>query len=274
MPELPEVEVICRGLSPLISGKTLVNMSTSGHALRLPMPETAIRQHILGNRVIKVYRRAKYLVIELNKGALLIFHLGMTGRIGIFAKEEKRQRHDHLQLGLDNDLELRFNDTRRFGSVQVFSAVELKTKQPFANLGPEPFDRRFSANYLKKLAAKKKKPVKNFLMDNMVVVGIGNIYASETLFAARIAPLTPTGILTTEQWRKIIKESRRVLNRAIKCGGTTISDFVNTKGEAGLFQVELKVYGRKNQPCPHCKTPIERTVMAGRATFHCPVCQK
>ncbi len=274
MPELPEVEVVTQGLSPLIMGKTFVHLTTSGQALRLPIPTAQLHEHILQHKVVKVYRRAKYVVIGMDNGALLIFHLGMTGRIALFHKKEESKRHDHVRIRFDNKQELRLNDTRRFGSVQVYSSEELKHHPPFLNLGPEPFDRKYNSEYLIKMAGNRKQPVKNFIMDNRIVVGIGNIYASETLYAAKISPQTPIGTIKLDKWEKIVRESRKVLKKAIKCGGTTIADFVNTKGEAGYFQVELNVYGRENQSCPQCKTPIERMVMAGRATFFCPACQK
>ena len=273
MPELPEVEVIRQGLTPHIEGKLVKNFTSSGLPLRLPMPSLELRQQIIGHRVTATGRRGKYLLLEMDNNALLVLHLGMSGKLGLFSQKEPPRRHDHFRLLLDNGMELRLNDSRRFGSVQVFSSDALKTNAPFANLGPEPFASEFSAQHLQQRAGKRKQPIKNFLMDSHNVVGIGNIYASEILFGVRIAPTAPVGSVNKTQWEKIIKETRRVLTRAIKCGGTTIADFVNSRGEAGSFQVELAVYGKGNAPCPHCQTAIVRTVMAGRATFHCPTCQ-
>ena len=184
------------------------------------------------------------------------------------------QLHDHLRLQLDSGSEIRFNDIRRFGSVQVFTKDELAAIDPFADLGPEPFWREFSPACLTEKAGRRSQPVKNFLMDNRVVVGIGNIYANEILFAAGINPSKPVNTVNSKQWKRVVAASREVLNKAIACGGTTISDFVNPDGGQGYFQCELAVYGRAGKPCRQCATPIRRTVMAGRATFYCPRCQR
>jgi formamidopyrimidine-DNA glycosylase len=206
-------------------------------------------------------------------GALLAFHLGMTGNLGLFPAAAPRRKHDHLRLLLTGELELRFNDARRFGFIEVHTPAEL-ARDPFAHLGPEPFGEGLSAAYLLDKARHRQQAVKCFLMDNAVVVGIGNIYASEILFAAGIRPFTPAAELESDHWRRLIDCSREVLARAIACGGTTISDFVNESGESGHFQHQLQVYGRADQPCPTCRTPVTRTVIAGRATFHCLHCQQ
>ena len=274
MPELPEVEVVRLGLSPHVAGRRVLEVICCHQKLRLPVPKKKLGRWVVGAKVAALERRAKYLLFHMDNGALLVFHLGMTGKLGLFSKALACQKHDHLRLQLDTGNEIRFNDTRRFGSVQVFTREELTKTDPFAELGPEPFWQEFSPAYLVERAAKRTQPVKNFLMDNRVVVGIGNIYANETLFAAGISPVTPAKSLTRTQWKKIVSESRQVLNKAIACGGTTISDFVNPDGQQGYFQCELQVYGRGGEPCKRCKTAIIRTVMAGRATYHCPKCQR
>ena len=273
MPELPEVEVIRQGLAPHLAGRQVTGFASSNLPLRLPLPTAELRHRIVGHRVRATGRRGKYLLLEMDNHALLVLHLGMSGKLGLFAELEEPRRHDHFRLRLDNGMELRLNDTRRFGSVQVFADAALDRHPPFADLGPEPFSAQFSTKHLQHRAGSRKQPLKNFLMDSHNVVGIGNIYASEILFGTGLAPTTPAGALTRDQWEKIIKETRRVLARAIECGGTTIADFVNSRGEAGSFQVELAVYGKANAPCPRCRSAIVRTVMAGRATFHCPTCQ-
>ncbi len=274
MPELPEVEVVRLGLSPHVVGCKITNIVSCHQKLRLPLPKKKLGRWVVGARVVALERRAKYLLFQMDNGALLVFHLGMTGNLGLFSKALACQKHDHLRLQLDSGNEIRFNDTRRFGSVQVFTKEELEKTDPFADLGPEPFWNEFSPDYLIDCAARRTQPVKNFLMDNRVVVGIGNIYANEILFAAGINPVTPANSLTQSQWKKVVSESHKVLNKAIACGGTTISDFVNPDGKQGYFQCELKVYGRSGEPCRQCKTVIIRTVMAGRATYHCPHCQR
>jgi formamidopyrimidine-DNA glycosylase len=210
----------------------------------------------------------------MSSGALVVLHLGMSGRLAFFASGTPRAAHDHLRFLLDSGLELRFNDVRRFGSVQVVSPEDAEKSQILAGLGPEPLGPDLSPNYLIKAARGRVRPIKNFVMDARVVVGIGNIYANEILFAARIRPTRGAGTLDKKAWDQMIRACRQVLERAIACGGTTISDYADSSGEAGYFQCELKVYGREGEPCPSCSGTIIRQVLAGRATFYCPLCQK
>lgn len=274
MPELPEVEVICRGLAPLVIKRKILSVSFSNKRLRKPFPRAKMYNHVEGAFILGVERRAKYILLHLTGKTTLLFHLGMTGKIGIFSGAAPRRKHDHLRFLLDNGKEMRFNDVRRFGCVEVHSAKELRENDPFAGLGPEPFSDGFSEDYLLEKAQGKKLPVKSFLMDNRVVVGLGNIYANETLFAAGIHPQTPVARLQKMDWRHIVKKSRLILEKAIAMGGSTISDYENVSGEAGYFQLELTVYGRQGQPCPSCGQSIVRKVLGGRATFWCPSCQK
>jgi formamidopyrimidine-DNA glycosylase len=273
VPELPEVEVIKRGIAPHVAGRKVIEIYYSGLALRRPLSFDALREGVVDQKILSVSRRAKYLVMAFQNNARLVIHLGMSGRLGMFPSEQFRVRHDHLCLTLDNGMDVRFNDARRFGSVQVVSPA-ITEKDLFKNLGPEPFGSSFSAAYLFRKAKNKKQPVKNFLMDSHIVAGIGNIYASEILFEAAIMPDKEAGELDKKQWQQIVHATVNVLNSAIDCGGTTISDFVNSSGESGYFQLELQVYGRANLSCKRCNTPITRTVMAGRATYFCERCQK
>lgn len=274
MPELPEVEVIRRGLIPHLVDRTISRVMISNRRLRLPVPRAKLNRWVRGNRVKAVNRRAKYLLIAMSNGALVILHLGMSGRLALAANGTPRAAHDHLRFLLDSGLELRFNDVRRFGSVQVVSPEDEERSHIFADLGPEPLGPDFSANYLIKVARGRVRPIKNFVMDGRVVVGIGNIYANEILFAASIRPTRGAGTLGKKAWDQLVRASRQVLERAIACGGTTISDYVNSSGEAGYFQCELKVYGRDGEACPRCSSTIVRQVLAGRATFYCPTCQR
>jgi formamidopyrimidine-DNA glycosylase len=272
MPELPEVEVICRGLAPLLEGRRLKSVSCSKKKLRLPLPAEAALKLVEGRKIAAVRRRAKYILISLENSAAVVIHLGMTGRLGIFPAETPLVKHDHVRWLLDNQKELRFNDTRRFGSVQVIKPdTDLETL--FVNQGPDPFQPAFSAGYLAAKARGRRLPVKNFLMDNRIVTGIGNIYACEILFATRINPQTPAGALTLKEWRTIVEKSREILEEAIACGGSSISDYVNSSGEKGYFQVRLQVYGRLDEPCRQCGAPIEKCILGGRASFFCPRCQ-
>lgn len=273
MPELPEVEVVCRGLRPLLLGKRLGGIRVSGRPLRLPVPLAALRRWVAGAMVNEVRRRGKYVVIVLSNQARLIFHLGMTGRLALLPMAAPLAAHDHLCLGLAGRLELRFNDARRFGSIQVLPPDGDESAH-FAALGPEPLLDDFSADYLCGKGARRSQPVKNFLMDSRVVVGIGNIYASEILHAAGLSPGRPAHAVTLAEWQRLVLATRDVLSRAIAAGGSTIADFVNTSGRPGFFQLELKVYGRQGKPCQGCGAMVCKAVMAGRSTFFCPTCQR
>jgi len=272
MPELPEVEVVCRGLASMLIGRKIEAASFGKHKLRLPLPDPEILNLITGRKVKAVRRRAKYIIIELDSSALLVIHLGMTGRLGLFPSQTPRAKHDHACWRLDDGLEMRFNDTRRFGSIQAFDSEETAAEF-FGALGPDPFWESFTARYLADLAKGRSQPVKNFLMDNRIATGIGNIYASEILFASRVNPTTPARELTAKDWQKIVENSRTILTAAIDCGGSTIADYVNSSGEKGYFQTRLKVYGRSHEPCPDCREPIGLVRLGGRASFFCPRCQ-
>jgi formamidopyrimidine-DNA glycosylase len=273
MPELPEVEVIRRGLAPHLPGLTVIRVTTGNLELRKPVPLARLQEWIVGNRITAVERRAKYLLFRMANNALLVVHLGMTGKLVLVQTGTLSRKHDHLRFLLEGGLELRYNDTRRFGFIEVYTPAELQ-EDPFAKFGPEPFWEEFSATYLLGRARNRNQPVKCFLMDNTVVVGIGNIYASEILFFAGIRPEIPAAALDEKQWQRIVATSRTVLEKAIACGGTTISDFVNESGQSGCFQNELRVYGRAGQPCLSCQTPVSRAVISGRATFFCGQCQQ
>ncbi|MCF6290446.1 MAG: bifunctional DNA-formamidopyrimidine glycosylase/DNA-(apurinic or apyrimidinic site) lyase [Desulfobacterales bacterium] len=274
MPELPEVEVTRLGLAPLLPGRRVMRIYSSDKELRLPLPGKLLRQWIMHAVVRRVDRRAKYLLIRMDNGAVLVVHLGMSGRLALMPANAPRAKHDHFRLGLDNGRELRFNDSRRFGAIQVLPPGRKHEKDFFKNHGPEPLGRSFTAGYMLERASIRKQPVKLFLMDGRVVAGIGNIYANEILFAAGIRPDTPAGKLNEKQWQAVVRHCRRILRLAIRSGGTTISDFLNASGESGYFQLDLRIYGRAGQPCRICATPVIRTVLGGRATYYCPTCQK
>ena len=275
MPELPEVEVICRGLRPHLLERSILAVRSSGKPLRRPLAEDMLRCCLCGKTVLAVERRAKYILIRCEKGAVLVVHLGMTGRLGIFSEAAKSARHDHLILSLDNETELRFNDARRFGSVVLWPEEQAEElEQAFlARQGIEPFSTEFSGENLQRLAQKCRLPVKSFLMDSRRISGIGNIYANETLFAAGVHPWTPVEKLSSKQWRKVATCAVRILEQAIAAGGSTISDFLGAGGQPGYFQLQLAVYGKKGKECPCCGEKIVREVIGGRATFFCSKCQ-
>ncbi len=275
MPELPEVEVIRRGLNPPLTGRTIIGISYNRKPLRLPVKLDLMRRLITGQRIMTINRRAKYLVVRFNNGAVLIIHLGMTGKLGLVPKKNEKKRHDHLCWQLDNNMELRFNDIRRFGSVQTVSpeAADGIEDDFFHTCGVEPLDRRCDEALLMKLATRRKRPIKTFLMDSRIIAGIGNIYANEILFHAGIDPGRRVDSLTKKQWNSVVVNMKTTLEYAISCGGSTIRDFTDGDGEPGYFQINFAVYGKADEPCEVCRTPIEKVKMGGRATFFCPACQ-
>ena len=276
MPELPEVEVICRGIRPLLVGHTITAIRCSGKRLRQPVPIEAMQREMTNQTITTVERRAKYLQISLQTGGMLIIHLGMTGNLGIFSPSAAQAKHDHVLWSLDNGTELRYNDIRRFGSIQLLSCDEVSDREKtiFKTTGPEPFSDEFSAEYLHKLAKGKGLAVKLFIMTNQIVAGIGNIYANESLFAAGIQPARKAQTLSKKEWDRLVTEIRRVLNHAIECGGSTISDFLNASQERGYFQINFRVYGKEGETCSLCSTKIEKQKIGGRTSFYCPTCQK
>lgn len=276
MPELPEVEVVRRGLEPHLPGRVITAVRHDGKKLRTKVPYRDMQSFLPGNSIVALKRRAKYLIIEMSNSTLLIIHLGMTGKLGLFEKSYPPMVHDHITWQLDNGLELRFNDVRRFGSVSLITKEQLPALEDtfFKTTGPEPFAADFNADYLYRRAAGRKVPVKNFIMNSSVVAGIGNIYANESLFAAGIRPSRPAGKISLKRWGLLIDTTRTVLKRAISCGGSSISDFIGASGEKGYFQIRFCVYGRTGEQCLHCATTIKAIRLGGRASFFCPKCQR
>ncbi|OKY75740.1 MAG: DNA-formamidopyrimidine glycosylase [Desulfobulbaceae bacterium DB1] len=274
MPELPEVEVIRQGLLPHVIGRTVLSIACSDKKLRLPLPTSLLQQWVQGAAINGIARRGKYLLFSFDNRAAMIVHLGMSGKLGIFPATLPGALHDHVVFCFAGNMQMRYNDTRRFGCIQVLPPGRLETSDPFAALGREPLNDDFDGAYLKEKAAKRLQPVKNFLMDSRMVAGIGNIYANEILFYCGIHPTTPVGSISRKTWDAIAEASRAVLTRAIARGGSTISDFVNSSGQQGYFQLELMVYGRDGERCKRCAALIGRQVIGGRSTFFCPVCQK
>jgi len=275
MPELPEVEVTRLGLLPHLLQHRVIEVHWSGKGLRLPVPRRLLRDSILGNTVTAIDRRAKYLLFRMQDNSVLLVHLGMTGKLGIFAATDPTAPHDHLRFRLENNQELRFNDVRRFGSIMVWPGQKAKLLEEQFNRtkGLEPFSPEFTAENLAGLARRRTIAVKKFLMDSGIIAGIGNIYANEILFAAGIHPRTGVAKLSEAQWQHITECSREILSRAIAAGGSTISDFLGSSGKPGYFQLQLAVYGKKDHPCPACGTIISKEILAGRATFFCSHCQ-
>ena len=275
MPELPEVEVTRRGLLEQLPGRTIIQISWSAFRLRTEIPRQFLKDHIDQQQILTIDRRAKYLLIRMKSGATLVIHLGMTGKLGLLPEETARHKHDHLVLGLDNAMELRFNDSRRFGSIAVWPAMQAMEREcEFSSReGIEPFDNDFTAEHLLRLAKSRQIPVKSFLMNTRLVAGIGNIYANEALFMAGILPSRQAGSISLSRYEKLADCIRIILRHAILQGGTTLKDFVNEVGKPGYFQQQLCVYGRANLPCINCLQPLTEIRMANRTTVFCKTCQ-
>jgi len=266
MPELPEVETTRRGIEPLIVGKIVAAVRVHNASLRWPVP-AELEHRLPGQRVLGVGRRSKYLLVRFEHGTLIV-HLGMTGHLRVAAEEAERRKHDHVELVFTDGSVLRFNDSRRFGAM-LWTAEDPVAHVRLSELGPEPF----ADEYLFRRSRDRKLAVKPFLMDAKTVVGVGNIYASEALFRAGIDPRLPAGEVSRSRYAKLVEAVRAVLSEAIAAGGTTIRDFADSNGKPGYFVNELRVYGRAEQPCVTCQTPIRQLRLGQRATYFCPKCQ-
>lgn len=270
MPELPEVETTRRGIAPHVEGRVVERVILRRNDLRWPIPR-AIRNKLPGQRVETVTRRAKYLLLHTQAGAALL-HLGMSGSLRIVDANAKARTHDHYDLVLDSGKALRFNDPRRFGSLLWQKPDEIHPL--LRDLGPEPLSAEFDGDWLWARSRGRSVPVKSFLMDQANVVGVGNIYSSEALFAAGIHPKRAAGSISRTRYAKLADEIRRVLLYAITRGGTTLRDFLAPDGAPGYFEQELFVYGRAGEPCKVCGTPIRSAVIGQRMTYWCPKCQR
>jgi formamidopyrimidine-DNA glycosylase len=275
LPELPEVETVRRGLIQILPGRRFVDVKIRQNRLRKEIPASALRKHLPGQTVKDIRRRGKYLLIGLSQGGTILLHLGMSGVLIIDPPENDLYQHDHLLFIFDRG-ELRFRDPRRFGLVDWISDGHPEQHPLLASLGPEPDDPEFNLEYCLRRAFSSSRPIKNWLMDGRFVAGVGNIYASEALFAAGIRPDRPAGNLTAGEWKRLIHALRGVLKEAIEQGGTTLKDrgFKDLLGKGGRFQHHLRVYGRAGEPCTACNDPVQKVMLAGRSTFYCPACQK
>lgn len=274
MPELPEVEVLRRSLAPRLTGDRIAEVTVRQRALREPVPAVRLARELPGRRIEGLRRRAKYLLIDLEGGRTLVVHLGMSGRLTVAPAGAPVEAHEHVAFGLASGGRLRFRDPRRFGLVLLAATGRLERDRHFAHLGLEPLDGELTGERLAERARGRRGPVKPFLMDAGVVVGVGNIYASEALHAAGIHPRRSVARLSAVRWERLAVAVRETLARAIEQGGTTLSDFADGEGNAGYFQVSLAAYGREGEPCRRCGRPIRRIVQAGRGTFYCAGCQR
>ncbi|HEX6143525.1 MAG TPA: bifunctional DNA-formamidopyrimidine glycosylase/DNA-(apurinic or apyrimidinic site) lyase [Geminicoccaceae bacterium] len=271
MPELPEVETIRRALALQLTGRRITGLIQRRPDLRFPLP-AALPERLSGRLVEAVRRRAKYLIFDLDDGAGLILHLGMSGRLILGGAPQGP--HEHLTFEIAGLGPLRFVDPRRFGMLDLWPRDRLEQHPRLAHLGLEPLDATFDGAALQAVLAGRRSLLKIALMDQRLVVGVGNIYASEALFRARLSPRRTAGWLGPRQTARLARSIRAVLEDAIGAGGSSLRDYVQTDGGVGFFQDRFAVYGREGAPCPTCAGPIRRLVQASRATFLCPRCQR
>lgn len=269
MPELPEVETVRRQLDERMAGKTIKKMTVRRSDLREPIARNTSAL-VSGNKVLDIGRRAKYILIGFGHGTLVV-HLGMSGTIRADAPGSKPIKHDHVEF-LTAGCIMRYNDPRRFG--RMFWSEDPMSHPLLANAGIEPLERGFSAASLAQICAGKKTAIKQLLMDGSKIAGVGNIYASEALFLAKVRPHRAAMTISRDESAAIVKHVKSVLRKAIKAGGSTLRNHAMVDGKPGYFQVSHKVYGKEGEPCLECSTPITRTVIGNRATFHCESCQR
>ena len=274
MPELPEVEVLRRSLEPHLVGDRIERVEVRNPSLREPVDTARLRRAAQGREVLSLRRRSKYLLIDLEGGKTLVVHLGMSGRLTLAPGDAPLELHEHVAFHLRSGRRLRLRDPRRFGLVFAVPTAELEADSHFAHLGVEPLEPGFSGETLARAAVGRRGPVKSFLMDAGVVVGVGNIYASETLHRAGVHPTRPVSRISRARWEKVAESAMAVLRQAIAQGGTTLNDFADGEGKSGYFQVSLSVYDRAGEPCRTCGRPVRRIVQSNRSTFYCPGCQR
>lgn len=279
MPELPEVEVLRRSLEPRLLGDRIERVEVRNAAMREAVRTAELARRTSGREVSALRRRAKYLLIDLAGGdrpggQTLVVHLGMSGRLTLVPAEEPLEPHEHVAFFLRSGRRLRLRDPRRFGLVFAVPTREIPGDPHFVHLGIEPLEPGFDGAFLAEAAVGRRGPVKSFLMDARIVVGLGNIYATEALFRSGVHPNRSVARISAGRWDRIAEASITVLRQAIVQGGTTLNDFADGEGRSGYFQVSLGVYGREEEPCPACGTAIRRIVQAGRSSFYCHRCQR
>jgi formamidopyrimidine-DNA glycosylase len=277
MPELPEVETVVRGLRPKLEGHRLQQVEQHRPDLRFPLPEN-FAGRLMGRRVERIARRAKYMLLHLDDGQVLLCHLGMSGRMTIVdpvaGGRPPLDRHDHVVFVTEAGTEIRFNDARRFGIMDLFPDAALAEHPLLRALGPEPLGNDFNGPALAAALKGKRSPIKAALLDQQVVAGLGNIYACEALFFAGLSPRRLAYTVQDNRAERLAAAVRQVLQRAIEAGGSSLRDYVQANGELGYFQHEWAVYGREGEACRSCGVPVKRLVQSNRSTFYCGRCQK
>lgn len=283
MPELPEVETVRRGLSPVMEGQMIARADVNRPDLRWPFPPR-MAERLTGQRVTGLRRRSKYILVDLASGETLLVHLGMSGRmlisgdpLGKFLHHHPApEKHDHVVLHMENGARITFNDPRRFGAMDLMQTAAAAAHPLLVKLGPEPLGNAFSGPYLIEALRGRNTPVKSALLDQRIVAGLGNIYVCEALFRARISPRRRAGRISATRVATLVPIIRDVLGEAIEAGGSSLRDFRQADGELGYFQHSFDVYGREGEPCRHegCPDVIARIVQSGRSSFYCPQCQR
>jgi formamidopyrimidine-DNA glycosylase len=271
VPELPEIETICRGLQGVLLGKKIVCANVYVDSLRKPIPRD-INKLTKNASVQQISRKAKYVLVFLDNSHILIMHMGMSGRVIFLRNDYIASKHDHLIFKFYDNSHLVYNDPRRFGLIDIIAQDNLNTYPSFSKIGIEPLTRDLNSNSLQAILKKSRSPIKNFLLNGKNIVGIGNIYASEILFEAAISPLRRADLLNYEELTRLVVAIKKVLRFAIAAGGSTLKDYVGIDGKVGNFQNQFKVYNRKE--CPNYHSKIDRITQAGRSTYYCPKCQK
>ncbi|MDA0782242.1 MAG: bifunctional DNA-formamidopyrimidine glycosylase/DNA-(apurinic or apyrimidinic site) lyase [Rickettsiales bacterium] len=274
MPELPEVETVCRGLRQSILNKKITKAQNFRPNLRIPFPAN-FSEHLKDKTVKSVGRRAKYIIITLDDDSVIIAHLGMSGKMIVHRNfQNRREKHDHAIFQFEDGMEMVFNDTRRFGLITFSDIANLNSHKLIANLGLEPLEEAFNGQSLYEILKNRSTPIKNTIMDASLIVGVGNIYACEALFRSRINPTKKSNTLTEKQCEDLALNIKKILLEAIESGGSTLRDYVQSSGGTGYFQHNFKVYGRGGEPCNICENELIRIKQSGRSTFYCRICQK
>ena len=289
MPELPEVEVVKRSLESKILNSIIKKVQINDHKLRYKVKREIVKK-LTGKKIKKIKRRSKFLIFEINKTYLMLVHLGMTGKFFLedrnkkkfkksfyyFLDYQKDQKHNRVIFFLSKNRKLIYNDVRKFGFIKLYKLTNYIRISHLKNLGPEPLEKKWNFKYFKNYVVNKKRNIKNILMDQRFVSGLGNIYVNEILFLSGVRPCSEVKKLKDFKIKKIIKNSKMILKKSIKLGGSTIKDFSSENGKKGVFQEHLKIYGRKGKKCSNvdCNTNVVRIVISNRATFFCKKCQK
>jgi formamidopyrimidine-DNA glycosylase len=270
MPELPEVETSRRGIEPHLLNKTITSIKIRQHKLRWPIPKN-LPSLATGQKITQVCRRAKYIYLKLDNGSIII-HLGMSGSLRICTDKTAPEKHDHIDIRVSNNKILRLRDPRKFGCV-LWAPSDINEHKLIKPLGPEPLEEEFDAEYLHKKANNRQCSIKALIMNSHIVVGVGNIYASESLFKAGINPKRKAGKISRPRLLKLVDAIKLTLNEAINEGGTTLRDFTGISGQPGYFAQKLLVYGRNGEKCTQCSEPIKQFTQQSRSTFYCTKCQ-